>query len=293
MFYEINVGCYTARMDIVATWVFDNQTTLITILCIIIVAFVVLRFGEALIKNMISRTFKATQDESRAEVEKRKKTIAGILIGVLNILVWPIAIIMVVSQLGVNIAPLIAGAGIIGLAVGFGAQSLVKDVISGLFIIIENQYRVGDVVQLGTTAGIVESISLRVTSLRDLDGVVHNIPNGTIDQTSNFTKEHSGVNLNVHVGYNADLDKVIGILNKTGADLAEESEWAGKIIEAPQFLRVDNFAESTIEIKMVGKVQPLTQWEVMGELRYRIKKAFDKSGIEFGLPQRVVHKAKA
>ncbi len=280
-------------MDMITAWVFENQTTLISIITITIGALAIVRFGDAMISNMIKRTLKHTDYESPSETKKRRETISQILSGALHILVWPIALIMIVSQLGIDIAPLLAGAGIVGLAVGFGAQSLVKDVISGLFIIIENQYRVGDVVQLGETAGIVERINLRVTTLRDLDGIVHTIPNGTIDQTSNFTKEYSGVNLNVRVSYDADADKVINILNKVGTDMAKETEWAEKIIDAPQFLRLDNFAESTMEMKMVGKVQPLTQWEIMGELRLRIKVAFDKAGIEFGLPQRVIHQTSA
>lgn len=280
-------------MDTIATWVLEHQTTLLSILIIVIGALAAVRFGDTMISNMVKRTLKRTGYESPSETEKRRETISQILSGALHILVWPIALIMIVSQLGIDIAPLLAGAGIVGLAVGFGAQNLVKDVISGLFIIIENQYRVGDVVQLGETAGIVERINLRVTTLRDLDGIVHTIPNGTIDQTSNFTKEHSGVNLNVRVGYDADVNKVIDVLNKVGSDMAKEEEWAEKIIETPQFLRLDNFAESAIEVKIVGKVQPLTQWEVMGELRLRIKAAFDTAGIEFGLPQRVIHQTSA
>src|SRR5690606_39264442 len=170
-------------MDEVMIWLTENQATLTSIAVIFIGALIVVRFGDTMINNMVRRALKGTKHESPEEKKKREDTISQILSGALHILVWPIAAIMAISQLGVIIVPLIAGAGIIGLAVGFGAQSLVKDIISGLFIIIENQYRVGDVVQLGETAGIVERITLRVTTMRDLDGVVHNIPNGTIEKT--------------------------------------------------------------------------------------------------------------
>jgi small conductance mechanosensitive channel len=199
--------------------------------------------------------------------------------------------ILIVGQLGVDIAPLIAGAGIIGVALGFGAQSLVKDIIAGLFITVENQYRVGDVVKLGDTAGLVERISLRVTVLRDLDGIVHHVPNGTIDITSNFSKEYSGINLNIGVAYASDLEEVIKIINKVGDDISKDPEWKELVIEKPQFLRVDNFGDNSIDMKITGSVEPLKQWDVTGELRKRLKIAFDKAGIEIPFPQRVIHKA--
>lgn len=286
------MGCYTVAMNEVANWITENQTTLISIAFIIIGAWIVERFGHIAARRIIKRTLKKSRFESESERSKRENTIDQILSGTLHILIWPIAIIMIVSQLGVDIAPLIAGAGIIGLAVGFGAQSLVKDIISGLFIIIENQYRVGDVVKLGQTAGSVERINLRVTVMRDLDGIVHTIPNGTIDITSNFTKEHSGINLNVRVDYSSDINKVIEVINNVGVDMAKEDYWSEKIIEAPQFSRVDNFAENGIEVKITGDVQPLTQWEITGELRKRLIIAFDKTNISFALPQRVIHNSK-
>lgn len=277
----------------VAAWFSDNRTTIVNVILIFAVAWLVKRFGQIALRRAIRRAVRSTAHHSLEAEQKREETITQIVSGALHIVVWPIAVILAVAQIGVDIAPLVAGASIIGVALGFGAQSLVKDIISGLFIIVENQYRVGDVVDLDGTAGIVERITLRVTVLRDLDGIVHHIPNGTIDRTSNFTKEYSGVNLNIRVAYDSDLDKVIETVNRVGQELAGDKAWQDKLLEAPKFLRVDNFADDAIEVKITGTTKPLMQWEISGELRMRLKAAFDKAGIEIPLPQRVIHSKKA
>jgi len=186
----------------------------------------------------------------------------------------------------------LAGAGIIGLAVGFGGQYLIRDLISGFFIIIENQYRVGDVVNFDGTGGLVEDISFRMTTLRDLDGTVHHIPHGEIKKVANLSKDFARVNLNIGVSYNSKLDHVIQIVNEVGNELSQDAQWKEFIIKPPQFLRVDDFADSSIVIKILGETQPLKQWEVTGELRKRIKIAFDNEGIEIPFPQRVIHQIK-
>src|SRR4030043_1754813 len=155
---------------------------------------------------------------------------------------------MLLSEVGINIAPVLAGVGIIGLAIGFGAQSLVKDIISGLFILIENQYRKGDVVKIADVSGLVEDINLRRTVLRDLDGIVHVVPNGEIRVASNLTKEWSRVNMNVSVSYGEDLDRVIAVINRGGRELAEDPEWAPSILTPPRALGGDNLGGSGSEI---------------------------------------------
>lgn len=157
---------------------------------------------------------------------------------------------------------------------------------------MENQYRVGDVVCFDGTCGLVEDISLRMTTLRDLDGTVHHVPHGEIKQVSNLSKYFARVNLNISVSYNSNLEQVITVVNRVGRELAEDPHWKEHILEAPQFLRVDNFADSAIIIKILGKTRPIKQWDVAGELRKRIKIAFDKEGIEIPFPQRVIHQAK-
>jgi small conductance mechanosensitive channel len=199
---------------------------------------------------------------------------------------------MILQEIGLEIGPVLAGAGIVGLALGFGGQYLIRDIITGLFIILENQYRIGDVVYIDTTGGLVEDISLRKTTLRDLNGTVHHIPNGEIKLVSNFSKQYARVNLDVGISYSSDLEKVIKVINKTGNELAEDPHFKDVIISPPQFLRVDDLADSAIIVKILGDTKPLKQWEVTGELRKRIKKAFDEEGIEIPFPQRVIHQAK-
>ena len=198
---------------------------------------------------------------------------------------------MILSEAGMDTAPLIAGAGIIGLAFGFGGQYLIKDLIAGFFIILENQYRIGDVVCFGDTCGLVEKINLRTTILRDLDGTVHHMPNGEIKVASNLSKFFARVNLNIGIAYNSDLEKVIRVVNKVGNQLAEDKNWKEMIIKPLQFLRVDDFGDSAIIIKILGETKPIKQWDVAGEFRKRLKIAFDKNGIEIPFPQRVIHQA--
>lgn len=270
-------------------WLTDNRSEIVSIALILLLAWSFRVFGGIFIAKTVKRVVKPTPNSSRSEEKKREETITQIVTGALEILIWPITFILIIAQLGINVAPLIAGAGIFGLAIGFGAQSLVKDVISGLFIIAENQYRVGDVVKLNNDpVGTVDKITLRTTVLRDLDGIVHTMPNGLIELTSNYTKEFSGVNINVGVSYDSDLDKVIKVINSVGIELSKDKEWKDQIIEPLEFLRVDNFGESSIDLKITGTTQPIKQWEVAGEFRKRIKKAFDKEGIVIPFPQRVI-----
>jgi small conductance mechanosensitive channel len=204
-------------------------------------------------------------------------------------LVGLIVLFTVLAEIGVNIGPALASLGVVGLAVGFGAQNLIKDLINGLFILLENQYSIGDVVKIGGISGMVEEVNLRRTILRDLEGVVHVIPNGMINTTSNFTRDFSRVNMNISVGYNEDIDHAIEVINSVCEELAGEPDWSAKLITPPKVLRVDALADSGVEIKIVGDTMPAVQWEVMGELRKRIKKTFDESGIEIPWPHLKVY----
>jgi len=227
--------------------------------------------------------------KAREEQEKRIKTLARVFVFTSGMLILAISLFMILSELGINIGPLIAGFGIVGVAVGFGAQSLIRDLIGGLFIIIEDQYNVGDVVKIGSTSGLVEEINLRRTVLRDLDGIVHFIPNGESGVVSNFTKEWSRVNLNISVSYSTDLDHAISVINHVCKEMAEEPEWKEIFIKTPQVLRVDSLGDSGIEIKILGDTKPIMQWAAMGEIRKRLKKAFDKEGIEIPWPHTKVY----
>jgi small conductance mechanosensitive channel len=228
-------------------------------------------------------------EESEGEVLKTATTLASTFMWVVRILIVMMVTFMILDELEVPIGPVLAGFGIAGIAVGFGAQYLIRDLIAGIFVVLENQYRVGDVVRLADVAGLVEEINLRKTVLRDLDGIVHHIPNGEIRVASNFTRKFSRVNLNISVAYATNLDQAIDIVNRVGRELAEDEEWREVILTPPQVLRVDNLGDSGIEIKVLGDVKPIQQWAVMGELRLRLKRVFDEEGIEIPWPHTKVY----
>lgn len=222
---------------------------------------------------------------------KREDTLIRIFTGATKILIITMASLMILQEAGFEIGPILAGAGIVGLALGFGGQYLIRDIITGLFIILENQYRIGDVVNFDSTGGLVEDISLRKTTLRDMNGTVHHIPHGEIKRVSNLSSEFARVNLNMGVSYNSNLKHVIDVINTTGKELAEDPLYRSAIITPPQFLRIDDFADSAIIVKILGDTKPLRQWEITGELRRRLKIAFDEERIEIPFPQMVIHKA--
>ncbi len=269
-------------------WFFDHG---LKILVILIGAFIVYKFSHSLIDKGIRKAVRTDRVISVEAEKKRQDTLITVFHQATVITIWLLTILMVLSEIGINTTPLIAGAGIIGLAFGFGGQYLIKDLISGFFIILENQYRVGDVACFGDTCGLVEKVTLRTTILRDLDGVVHHVPNGEIKTASNLSKYFARVNLNIGISYNSDLEKVIKVVNNVGKELAKDKNWKEMVIKAPQFLRVDDFADSAIIIKILGETKPLKQWDVAGEFRKRLKIAFDKNGIEIPFPQRVIHQA--
>jgi len=249
----------------------------------------VLLATAAIPKGIEKAVQRSRGDQTEEEIKKRAETLSGVLVASSQAIIIAVIFFMMLSDIGLNIAPMIAGVGVVGIAIGFGAQSLVKDVISGLFILLENQYRRGDVVKIADTSGLVEDINLRRTLLRDLDGIVHSVPNGEIRVASNFTKGYSRVNLNISVGYNEDLDRAIAVINKVGKELAEDPAWSSQILKPPQVLRVDNLGDSGIDIKVTGDTMPIQQWAIMGELRLRIKKAFDREGIEIPWPHTKVY----
>ena len=260
------------------------------IILVIVIAAIVYYILQRLIPRFIGRTVMLRMEgKPEVEIKKRSKTIGNVIRGTLGFVIGLVVLFTVLAEVGVHIGPALASLGILGLAVSFGAQSLVKDLINGLFILVENQYGIGDVVKVGSIAGLVEEVNLRRTILRDLDGVVHYIPNSEITIASNFTKEFSRVNMNISVGYGEDLDHVINVINRVCKAMASEKEWKEKIIKTPQVLRVDNLGDSGIEIKILGDTMPVAQWDVMGELRKRIKHEFDRENIEIPWPHMKVY----
>lgn len=264
------------------------------------VKIIIIAFGTWLLNKIICRIIRRTiriavvRDENMSEEAERKRedTLIRIFTGASRIIFIVLAVLMILQEAGLQIGPILAGAGIAGLALGFGGQYLIKDIITGLFIILENQYRIGDIVKIDGESGSVVDISLRKTTLRDLDGTVHHFPHGSITRVSNLSKDWARVNLDIGIAYNSNLEHVIKIVNSVGDELANDTEYKDFIITPPQFLRVNDFADSAIIIKILGDTKPLKQWEITGELRKRLKIAFDKEGIEIPFPQRVIHQAK-
>ena len=270
----------------VVNWLVEHG---IRILIIAVVAAALWFALNKFLPPIMGRLMTTTKGETKEGIKKRKDTLVGILGGIGRIFIVTVAIMMILDEVGVPIASVLVGLGIAGVAIGFGAQYLIRDLIAGIFIIMENQYRVGDVARVADIAGLVEQITLRKTVLRDLDGIVHHVPNGEIRVASNFTRHFSRVNLNISVGYGTDLDHAISVINRVGKELAEDEKWRKVIKTPPQVLRVDNLGDSGIDIKILGDVKPIEQWAVMGELRLRLKKAFDDEGIEIPWPHTKVY----
>jgi len=271
----------------VTDWLNTHGWKILLIVAVAAVIYLLLRrLIPPIIRRMVSTRMRGQEEE---EIKQRVDTLSRVLVGTGLLIIIIVALFTILAEVGVNIAPALAGVGIVGIAIGFGAQSLVKDFISGLFILLENQYSVGDVVKIAGITGIVEEINLRRTVLRDLDGIVHSVPNGEISVASNYTKEWSRVNLNISVGYGEDLDHVIEVVNRIGKEMAEDPDWGPLMLTPPQVLRVDAFEDSGIAIKILGDTKPIQQWAVMGELRKRIKKVFDEEGIEIPWPHTKVY----
>lgn len=219
--------------------------------------------------------------------EQRAKTLVSLVRSVGIVVIVVLMIFMVLGALGINLGPLLAGAGVIGLAISFGAQSLVKDVLSGLFILFENQYGVGDVIRLDTTvAGTVERMTLRVVVLRDIHGVVHIVPNGEIKRVSNLTRTWARAVLDVSVSYREDADRVMEVLREVGREVEQDARWKHYLVEEVTVPGIEAFGDSAFTVRVMAKTVPLKQWDVARELRRRIKRRFDADGISIPSPQR-------
>lgn len=281
-YYQIDIR---PAMGATGGWLLTHG---IPILIIAVPAYVGYRITRAVLPRVIER-FITTRGKGRTAKErlaKRSKTLGTVLTATIGVIIAIAASFMVLSEIGINITPLLAGAGIAGVAVGFGAQSMIRDVIAGFFIIIEGQYDVGDVIKVNNKiAGGVEGLNLRRTMLRDLDGTLHIIPNGEIRIASNLTKTWSRIHLNISVAYKEDLDRVMAIIRKTWEEMADDPDWGPFLIsKTPWLLRVNEFGDSGIVIKVVGETLPGKHWDTMGELRRRIKRVFDEKGIEIPWP---------
>ncbi|MFC5999201.1 mechanosensitive ion channel family protein [Quadrisphaera sp. GCM10027208] len=219
---------------------------------------------------------------------QRAQTIGSVLKSISTGVVGVVVVLMVLSELSINVGPLIAGAGIVGVALGFGSQTLVKDFLSGMFMIVEDQYGVGDVVDVGEANGTVEAVGLRVTRLRDVSGTVWYVPNGEILRVGNMSQGWARAVLDVAVAYGEDVGRVQDLLRQVGAELAADADWGPLVLEEPEVWGVEALAADSVVVRLVVKTAPLQQWGVARELRRRIKARFDREGIEIPFPQRTV-----
>jgi len=267
---------------------------LIPITLIAIAAIVAIRlarlFVHGIVKALLDReAFEGTAQElSAVELKKRMDTLDALGGRTLQAFIVMIAGLMVLGRVGLDIGPAVAGLGVVGIAVGFGAQSLVKDYLNGALILIENQFGKGDVVRAAGVSGSVEDFTLRRTTLRDLDGVVHTIPNGEIRVASNLTRVWSRINQDVTVAYGTDIDKAIDVVDKVGVEMAGDPQWKRRVLEAPRVERVEALAEYGVTLKILGTVRAADQWAAGGDFRKRLLAAFKANGIEIPRPQRVV-----
>jgi small-conductance mechanosensitive channel len=270
------------------------QDPILPIVLIIVIAAICIRIAHSVIRGVLKTLLDrevsegTAQELSAVEVRKRMDTLDTLGTGVVRLFIALIAGIMILGELNLDIGPAIAGLGVVGIAVGFGAQSLVRDYLNGALILIENQFSKGDVVTLAGASGEVEDFSLRRTTLRDLDGVVHTIPNGEIRVASNRTRVWARINLDLTIAYGTDIERATVVVNDVGTEMAADPVWRRRVMEAPHVERVAALGEYGITLKVLGLVRATEQWAAGGELRKRLLAAFETHGIEIPRPQRVV-----
>jgi len=283
-------------MDLLVKYVAQVQWetvmfTVLRILLIMIIAWVALFAARVAMRRLEAALIDRGEKEGDipSEAEKRAETLARLLRQGIVILIWLMAALVVLRELGVEIGPILASAGVAGLAIGFGAQNLVRDVISGFFMILENQVRVGDVAVVNGTGGLVERVNFRTIVLRDLSGIVHVFPNGTITTLANLTREWSAYVFDIGVAYKEDVDRVMEIMREVGRELRADEKFGHNMVADVEVFGVDAFADSAVVIKGRLRTKPIKQWDVGREYRRRLKHAFDAQGIEIPFPHRSIY----
>ncbi len=288
----------------VSNFFVDN---VVSILLIIVVAVISVGLMKRVIHRAMTRLSTSTQilrkdqdgttagardrmeaEQRRLRVEKRTTTLGGVLIAVTRVFVWSVAIILVLGELGLNLAPLITGAGIIGVALGFGAQKVVGDFLSGMFMIAEDQFGVGDIIDLGEATGTVERITLRTTVLRDVSGTVWHVPNGEVQRVGNMSQEWSNALLDIGVAYGADTDRASATLMDAAMEMSHDPEWADAFLDDPEVLGVQALGPDAVTIRISVRTRPAEQFRVQRELNRRFKTALDEAGIDIPFPQRTI-----
>jgi len=280
-FYDVDIG---PALGAIGDWFLEHG---IRIFAILLVGWFIYKILGMIMPIFIRRyvTQKVKRRRTMGYIRQRAQTLGRVITQAAGLVLLTIAFFMILSELEVDITPLLAGAGVAGIAIGFAAQNSIRDFIGGFVIMMEDHYNVGDVVKVVDITGEVEEIGLRRTVLRDLRGILHVIPNGEIRVSSNYTRSISRAFLEVGVAYKEDLDRVMALVRKTWEELAKDPEWKNKIIsKTPWILRVEEFGDSGIIVRAVGDTKPMQQWPVLGELRRRIKRVFDEEGVEIPWP---------
>lgn len=268
--------------------------TVVPVLGIVLIAALAVRAAGLFVHGIVKALFDREASEGTArelsavEIQKRTATIETLGARVLQGFILVIAALMVIEVFGYEIGPAIAGLGVVGIAVGFGAQSLVRDYFNGVLILIENQFSIGDVVSVAGVTGTVEDLTLRRTTLRDLDGVVHTVPNGEIKVASNRTRTWARINQDVTIAHGTELERAIAVVDALGREMAADPLWKQRLLEPPRVERVEAIGEYGVTLKILGSVRATDQWAAAGELRRRLLEAFTRNGIEIPRPQRVV-----
>jgi small conductance mechanosensitive channel len=259
----------------------------IVVVALVAIWAVRLAIGAA-VRHLLERRSETEGPLTASDLERRVNTLQRLAVRITAGLIGLVALLMILDQFDISIGPAVAGLGVAGIAVGFGAQTLIRDWLAGVFVILENQYSAGDVVRISGVEGVVEDFSLRRTTLRDLDGTVHTVPNGSIVVASNLTRGWARVNMDIQVAYDTDIDRATAVIDSVGRSLTDDPAWRDRVIEAPSVQRVSALGDSAVSLKVLGQVPPAEQWAVAGELRKRILAAFAAEGIEIPFPHQVM-----
>lgn len=270
-------------------WVISELPGIIIIVLLLLVLFRIVSYSlKRLKRTLIGRAQKSEKGDA-GEIEKRINTLVGIVKGAIKIVLWVIFLMIILKKFGVDIGPILASAGIIGVAIGFGSQELVRDFISGFFILLENQVRTGDVAVINGTGGLVEKIELRTITLRDFSGVVHIFQNGKINTLSNMTKEWSAMVFDIGVAYKENVDTVMEVMREVGDSMQNDEKFKDDILEPIEIFGLDQFGNSALVIKARIKTRPIQQWTIGREYRKRLKIAFDERNIEIPFPHTTIY----
>ncbi len=283
-------------MDVISKYIADIswESVILTsfrVLLILVLFWIIMTGVKIALKRLEQHLIQRGQESGDvpSEAEKRAETLVRLLRQAVIIMLWVVAGLVVLREFGVEIGPILASAGVAGVAVGFGAQHLVRDIIAGFFMILENQVRVGDVAVVNGTGGLVEQINFRTIVLRDLAGIVHIFPNGTVNTMANLTREWSAYVFDIGVAYKEDVDRVIELMKQVGAELRADEKFGPLMVADIEVFGLDNFGDSAVVIKGRLRTRPIKQWDVGREYRRRLKYAFDREGIEIPFPHRSIY----